>query len=207
MSMTGPSRSLEDLAGAVPEPFATDATDRPLPPVETWNPPDCGTIDMRIARDGTWYYRGTPILRPALVKLFSTILRKDGTRYVLVTPVEKVGIVVEDVPFLAVEMAVTGEPEAPVLWLRTNVGDKARVDAEHPLTFETGAAGGIVPYVLVRRNLRARLTRALTLDLVARAVARDHQGTQWLGVVSAGRFFAIAPAQPTPAVERCDAWP
>lgn len=205
--MIGGTHSLETLAAAVPEPFETDGAERPLPPVEEWNPPDCGEIDMRIARDGTWYYRGSPIQRPALVKLFSTILRKDGARYVLVTPVERVGIQVEDVPFLAVEMAVTGDPTDPILWFRTNVGDKVRVDAEHPLTFETGAAGGLVPYILVRKNLLARVTRALMLDLVARAVEREHQGSRWLGVVSAGSFFPIAPAEEARAVEPSDAGP
>jgi hypothetical protein len=191
--MTG--ASLENFAAAVPEPFATEGSERPLPPVESWNPPDCGTIDMRIARDGTWYYRGTPILRPALVRLFSTILRKTAERYELVTPVERVGIVVEDVPFLAVEMAVTGAPAEPSLWFRTNVGDRVRVDAAHPLTFETGAAGGLVPYVVVRGNLLARVTRTLTFDLVAMAVQRTYNGRLWLGIVSAGMFFPIAPAE------------
>ncbi len=203
--MIGASPSLEHLAGAVPDPFETDGDTRPLPPVETWNPPDCGEIDMRIARDGTWYYRGSPIQRPALVKLFSTILRKDGARYCLVTPVEKVGIVVEDVPFLAVEMAVTGEAEAPTTWFRTNVGDRVRLDAEHPLTFTTGAAGGLVPYVLVRKNLSARVTRALTFDLVARATMRKHDGRPWLGIVSAGKFFPVAPAEEASAAETSDA--
>lgn len=187
------SRSLASLAASVPEPFATEGGERPLPPVESWNPPDCGEIDMRIARDGTWYYRGSPIQRPAMVRLFSTILRKDGARYVLVTPVEKVGITVEDVPFLAVEMAVTGEPETPVLWFRTNVGDRVKVDAEHSLIFGIGAAGGLVPYVRVRDDLLARVTRALTQDLVACAGVQEHEGRRWLGIVSAGRFFPIAP--------------
>jgi hypothetical protein len=187
------SRSPASLAASIPEPFAMEGDERPLPPVESWNPPDCGEIDMRIARDGTWYYRGSPIQRPAMVRLFSTILRKDGARYVLVTPVEKVGISVEDVPFLAVEMAVTGEPETPVLWFRTNVGDKVKVDAEHPLIFGIGAAGGLVPYVRVRGDLLARVTRALTQDLVARAGGEEHEGRRWLGIVSAGSFFPIAP--------------
>ncbi len=203
--MIGVSHSLENLAAAVPEPFETEGDTRPLPPVETWNPPDCGAIDIRIARDGTWYYRGTPILRPALVKLFSTILRKDDDRYFLVTPVERVGITVEDVPFLAVEMAATGEPVAPSLWFRTNVGDRVRVDAEHPLTFTTGAAGGLVPYVLVRKNLSARVSRALTFELVACAVEHARQGRPWLGVFSSGTFFPIAPAEEAGVAEASDA--
>lgn len=204
--MIGASHSLETLAGPVTEPFA-DSDARPLPPVDTWNPPDCGAIDMRIARDGTWYYKGSAIQRPALVRLFSTILRKDGARYELVTPVERVAITVEDVPFLAVEMAVTGEPEAPALWFRTNVGDRLRVDAEHPMSFETGAAAGLVPYVLVRGNLLARVTRALTFDLVARAAQQEHEGRPWLGIVSAGSFFPVAPAADAVSNEASDAGP
>lgn len=202
--MIGTPPSLESLAAAA-EPFEADGGERPLPPVETWNPPDCGEIDMRIARDGTWYYLGSPIQRPALVRLFSTILRKDGSRYVLVTPVEKVGILVEDVPFLAVEMAVTGRPEDPILWFRTNVGDKVKVDSEHPLTFETGASGGLVPYVRVRGNLLARVTRALTTDLVGHGVEREHRVRPWFGIVSAGTFFPIAPAGEAGAGEAADA--
>ncbi len=201
--MIGARPSLESLAGAVADPFGADGVERPLPPVDSWNPPDCGAIDMRIARDGTWYYKGSAIQRPALVRLFSTILRKAGARYELVTPVERVGIVVEDVPFLAVEMAVTGEPTAPSLWFRTNVGDSVRIDAEHPLSFETGDAGGLVPYVLVRGNLLARVTRALTFDLVARATLHEHEGGSWLGIVSAGTFFPIAAA----TAETADAGP
>lgn len=205
--MIGAPPSLDRLAAAVPEPFGTDIDTRPLPPVETWNPPDCGTIDMRIARDGTWYYRGTPIRRPELVRLFSTILRKTADRYELVTPVERVGLVVEDVPFLAVEMAVTGTDAEPVLWFRTNVGDRVTVDARHPLTFATGDAGGLVPYVVVRGELLARVTRALTLDLVARAVERAHEGRTWLGIVSAGSFFPIAPGDELFAAKDADASP
>jgi hypothetical protein len=183
---------LESLA-ATASPFAADGTERPLPPVETWNPPDCGDIDIRIGRDGTWYYRGSAIRRPELVRLFSTILRRDGARYVLVTPVECVGIEVEDVPFLAVEMASSGEAAEPSLWFRTNVGDRVRVDAQHPLTFATGESGGLVPYVRVRANLLARVTRALTFDLVGQAVERDCGSGGRLGIVSAGMFFPIAP--------------
>src|SRR6476619_2886774 len=127
-----------------------DAGRKGLPPVERWNPAYCGEIDMRIAADGTWHYMGTPINRPALVKLFSTVLRKDPERHVLVTPVERVGIEVEDAPFLAVEMAVEGEGAARRLTFRTNVDDEVTVDAQHPLRFEREATGGLRPYVLVR---------------------------------------------------------
>lgn len=136
---------------------------------------------MRIARDGRWFYMGTPIERPALVKLFSTILRRDGERHVLVTPVERVGILVEDAPFLAVEMALTGEGEGQTLVFRTNLDDLVVVDEAHPLRFERDETGGLKPYVLVRGQLWARLTRALALDLAEWLVERA-DGRIGLGV-------------------------
>lgn len=176
-----------------------------LPPVERWNPPFCGGIDMRIARDGTWYYCGTPIGRPALVRLFSTILRKDPERYVLVTPVERVGISVEDAPFIAVEMTVTLESGEQILRFRTNVEDWVTVDAGHPVRFETGAADGIKPYVRVRGDLWALVTRALFFDLVALGEIKEHDGTRLFGVASAGAFFAIANARDVEQIEAADA--
>jgi uncharacterized protein len=165
-------------------------TRRGLPPVERWHPAYCGEIDMRIAADGTWHYNGSPIGRPALVRLFSTVLRKDPERYVLVTPVERVGIVVEDAPFLAVEMAVDGEGESRQLAFRTNVDDLVQVGPDHPLRFETDPTGGLKPYVLVRGDLWARLTRALALDLIALGEERG----QVFGIGVAGSFLPIAPA-------------
>ncbi|MCJ2042020.1 DUF1285 domain-containing protein [Methylobacterium sp. J-059] len=172
-----------------------DLPRRGLPPVETWNPPDCGAIDMRIAADGTWFHAGTPIRRPKMVKLFASILRRepDGTT-VLVTPVEKVSIVVEDAAFLAVEMAVDGAGEARRISFRTNVDDLVPVDAEHELRFAQGEAGALKPYLHVRRGLWALVTRALTYDLVALAEERDLDGAPWLGIAAGGRFHRIAPA-------------
>jgi hypothetical protein len=164
---------------------------RPLPPVHLWNPPYCGKIDMRIAADGTWFYAGTPIGRPALVRLFSTILRKDEDRFVLVTPVERVGIEVEDAPFLAVEMEVENGAD---LTFRTNVDDRVTADAAHPLRFESEAAGGLRPYVLVRGGLWARLTRPLFYDLVERGEIRCVDDREMFGIASAGSFFPMAPA-------------
>ena len=164
------------------------------PPVEQWHPPFCGDIDMRIAADGTWFYNGTPIARPALVKLFASILRKDPERFVLVTPVERVGIAVEDAPFLAVEMAVEGEGAARQIAFRTNVDDLARVDAGHPLRFEKDEAGGIKPYVLVRGELWALVTRALTYDLVDLGEDREMNGAATFGVTIDHEFYPIAPA-------------
>ncbi len=164
------------------------------PPVERWNPPFCGDIDMRIAADGTWFYNGTPIGRPALVKLFASILRKDPDRFVLVTPVERVGITVEDAPFLAVEMAVEGDGADRDLAFRTNVDDLVRVDGAHPLRFEKDEAGGVKPYVLVRGGLWALVTRALTYDLVELGEDREIDGITTFGVGIGGQFYPIAPA-------------
>lgn len=163
-----------------------------IPPVERWHPPYCADIDMRIARDGTWYYRGTSIDRPALVKLFSRILRKDGDKYVLVTPVEMVGIKVDDAPFVAVEMVANGTGSNSILQFRTNVGDWITADALHPLRFEIGEAGGIKPYIRVRADLWALVTRALLFDLIERAEIRDGHGAAQIGIVSAGQFFPVA---------------
>lgn len=165
-----------------------------LPPVHLWNPEFCGDIDMRIAADGAWYYMGSPIGRPALVQLFSTILRKDPERYVLVTPVERVGIQVDDAPFLGVELQKTQDSRGQVLRLRTNVEDWVEIDAEHPLRFEKGAADGLKPYVRVRDELWALVKRALFYDLVAWGEVQAVDGEDWFGVASAGEFFPMARA-------------
>lgn len=169
---------------------------RGRPPVETWNPEFCGDIDMRIARDGTWHYMGSPIGRPPMVRLFASILRRDADgRYYLVTPVEKVGITVEDAPFLAVEMTVTGEGRDQVLRFRTNVDDEVEAGAEHPIRVETDPeTGAPAPYVRVRGRLDALIARSVYYDLVARAVEEEHEGARWLGVWSAGRFFPLGRA-------------
>ncbi|MCP3055469.1 DUF1285 domain-containing protein [Aurantimonas marianensis] len=136
------------------------------PPVERWNPAHCGDIDMVIRADGSWTYMGSPIGRPALVRLFSTVLRKDedGRTY-LVTPVEKLGITVEDAHFQAVEMSRGLKEGEPVLTFRTDVGDVVEAGPEHPLRFAIGENGEFRPYVTVRGRLEARLTRALAFDL------------------------------------------
>jgi hypothetical protein len=165
-------------------------------PIETWNPPFCGDIDMRIAHDGTWFYNKTPILRPAMVKLFSKLLRKEGENYFLVTPVERVGITVEDVPFIAVEMQVeeASETHEQMLKFRTNVEDWVVADQTHPLRFETANESGFKPYVCIRSGLFARFTRSLSQDLVALGEVEQSAGVPWFGVKSSGIFFPIAPA-------------
>jgi len=175
------------------EALGAEANRKGLPPVERWNPAYCGEIDMRISADGTWHYMGTPINRPALVKLFSTVLRKDPERYVLVTPVERVGIAVEDAPFVAVEMAVEGEGEGRQIAFRTNVDDLVTVGPDRPLRFERDASGGVKPYVKVRGELWARVTRSLALDLIALGEERSIGDGPVFGVAAGGAFFPIAP--------------
>lgn len=173
---------------------AKPAAGRGLPPVHLWNPPYCGDIGLKIARDGTWYYQGSPIGRAPIVRLFSTILRKDPERYVLVTPVEMVSVEVEDAPFLAVELAVDEREHGPVLRFRTNVNDWVTVDADHPLRFEPGPSGGLKPYVLIRADLWALVTRSLFYDLAERGETRDIAGCSMYGVASAEQFFPMIPA-------------
>jgi uncharacterized protein len=167
-----------------------------VPPVERWNPPFCGELDMRIAADGTWFYCKTPIGRPALVRLFASVLKREGDRYFLVTPVEKCGIQVEDAPFLAVELRVEQNPSGPVLHFRTNVDDWVACGAQHPLRFTLQAGtGGIKPYLHVRGDLWAKVTRALLFDLVDLGEEREVGGRAMFGVVSMGTFFAMACAE------------
>jgi hypothetical protein len=165
-----------------------------IPPVERWNPPWCGEIDMRIAADGRWFYMGTPIARAPLVKLFASVLKMEEGRHLLVTPVEKLGIQVEDAPFSAVEMMVEGEGEARQISFRTNVDDVVAVDADHAFRFDIGADGGVKPYVHVRRGLWARLTRALAHELLALGEFRDVEGVAMFGVVAGGMFHPALPA-------------
>ena len=135
------------------------------PPVERWNPPFCGDLDMRIGADGTWYYLKTPIGRPALVKLFASVLKREGDKYFLVTPVEKCGITVDDAPFLAVELNVEQSASGRMLNFRTNVDDWVQCGPAHNLRFEPEAGtGGLKPYLHVRRDLWAKVTRALFGD-------------------------------------------
>jgi hypothetical protein len=162
------------------------------PPVHLWNPPFCGDIDMRIAQDGTWFYMNSPIGRKPLVQLFSSVLRHDEDgKYYLVTPVEKVGIRVEDAPFTAVRMAVEGEGPTQSIRFETNVDDEVTVDAAHPLRFvEEEGTGGLKPYVLVRARLEALVSRALFYDLAAAGTVEDG----WFGVWSSGQFYPMQKA-------------
>jgi uncharacterized protein len=166
------------------------------PPVELWNPPFCGDLDMRIATDGTWFYLKTPIGRPALVKLFASVLKREGESYFLVTPVEKCGITVDDAPFLAVELNVEDGADGRALHFRTNVDDWVTCGPQHALRFEPEAGtGGLKPYLHVRRDLWAKVTRALFFDLVEIGEERDVEGKAMFGVSSMGMFFPMAPAE------------
>ncbi len=167
--------------------------------MEKWNPPFCGDIDMRIARDGTWFYLGSPIGRFELVKLFSSILWREGDEYFLVTPVEKVGIQVDDAPFLATDFEVSGEGEAQELTFRTHVGDEAVAGAEHPIRVtrdpETGEPA---PYVLIRRNLEALIDRKSFYRLVDLCEHHEQDGQSWFGVWSSGQFFPVIESDALP---------
>jgi uncharacterized protein len=159
-----------------------------LPPVHLWNPPFCGDIDMRIAADGLWYYMNSPIGRMPLVKLFASILRRDGEDYFLITPVEKCGIRVDDAPFMAIRMRVEGQGANQLIYFETNVDDEVCVGPEHPLRVaDEAGTGGLKPYVLVRANLEALVVRALFYDLVALG---EVQG-EWFGVWSSGVFYPM----------------
>jgi uncharacterized protein len=165
------------------------------PPVHLWDPPFCGDLDIRIATDGTWFYLKTPIGRHALVKLFASVLKREGDRYFLVTPVEKVGITVDDAPFLAVEMKVEDGAQGRMLHFRTNVDDWVTCGGDHALRFEPeSGTGGLKPYLHVRRDLWAKVSRALFYDLVELGEERDVAGQRMFGVSSAGEFFVMAPA-------------
>jgi hypothetical protein len=188
-------QGLDGLTAAAKDAASTGATGRALPPVHLWNPPFCGDLDMRIASDGTWFYMGTPIGRPALVRLFSTILKREDGKHFLVTPVEKVGIRVDDAPFLAVEMQKETEGPNRLLRFRTNVDDWVACDSQHRLRFETAADGGLMPYLHIRADLWAKVTRALYYDLVDMGEERVVDGRPMFGVASSGEFFAMADAE------------
>ena len=160
-------------------------------PVERWDPPYCGDIGLAIDRDGGWYYQGSPIRRPALVKLFARVLRRDEDgRFYLVTPGEKVDVAVADAPFLAVEMEVKGSGRDQSLLFRTNVDDVVACGPDHPLRFALSAPEqGLKPYVHVRGRLEALVARALVYEIVALAAAGP-DGTGH-GIWSGGGFFPL----------------
>jgi hypothetical protein len=170
------------------------AAGRALPPVERWNPAHCGDIDIRIARDGTWFHQGSPFTRRELVRLFSTILRKDPDGFHLVTPGEKMRIQVDDAPFLAVLLRTDGEGETRRLTFTTKVGDETVAGADNPIRVETNVeTGEPAPYVHVRRGLEARISRNVFYQLADMAVPGDGKYAGQLGVWSEGHFFPLGP--------------
>ncbi len=178
--------SAESLAAS-----AKAASKKGLPPVHLWNPPFCGDLDIQIKRDGTWFYLGTPFGRPELVRLFSTILKREGDDYFLVTPVEKVGITVDDAPFVAVDFNADGGD----LVFETNVGDFATAGPDHPIRVERDPeTGEPSPYVLIRSNLEALIDRKSFYRLVDIGEHQMHEGERWFGVTSRGQFFPIIPS-------------
>ena len=179
-----------DLASLSLTDIARLAEENKLPPVERWNPTHCGDSEMRIARDGTWFHQGSPIGRQAMVRLFSTILRRepDGA-YVLVTPVEKLDIAVEDAPFVAVEMKAEGEGRNARLAFRLNTGDLVTAGRDHPLRFED-REDGLRPYLHVRGGLEALVARPVYYELASIALAGEDAPP---GIWSDGSFFALEP--------------
>lgn len=189
-SLTTPSA--EGLAASA---RAARQAKRGLPPVHLWTPPFCGDLDIRIARDGTWFYLGSPIRRVELVRLFSGILRREGDAYFLVTPVEKVGITVDDAPFVAVDVEVSGVGPAQVLRFETNVGDEAIAGADHPIRVTRDPqTGEPSPYVMVRAGLEALIDRKTFYRLIE--IGQHHDG--WFGLWSGGEFYRIIPENELP---------
>ncbi len=186
----GAAPSAESLASV-----ARQVAARGPAPVHLWDPPFCGDLDMRIARDGTWFYQGTPIGRERLVKLFSGILKREGDAYFLVTPVEKVGITVEDAPFVAVDVERVGAD----LRFVTNLGDAALAGPDHPIRVPRDpVTGEPSPYVEIRAGLEALIDRKSFYRLVEMGETAEQDGTDWFGVRSGGLFFPIIPASELP---------
>jgi hypothetical protein len=183
--MAEPPGKLDSVIAA-----AKQAPGRGLPPVHLWNPAHSGVIDIVIKRDGRWVHEGATISREALVRLFSTVLRKDADGYWLVTPVEKMKITVEDAPFIAVRV----DREGGALKFLTNVGDEVEAGPDNPIRVEVAADGEPRPYLHVRRGLEALIARPVFYELVEMAEERDTPQGLTLGVSSNGAWFPVGPA-------------
>lgn len=183
------TRSADDILALLEK---AEKDEQGLPPVHRWHPDYQADIDMRIARDGRWYYQGSPINREAMVRVFSTILRREGDAYFLVTPVEKLGIIVEDAPFVAVRLEPVTDRGVDKLIFTTNVGATVVAGARHPLRVETDpVTGEPSPYLRVRDNLDALLSRTVFYQLVELAEPVTHEGARWLAAESDGERFLI----------------
>ncbi len=164
-------------------------------PVHLWNPPVLRDIGLRIDSEGRWFHQGGAINRPRMVKLFAALLRKDPQGHVLVTPVEKVAVEVEDAPFAVRDMRREAGPGGAVFVLRTNLDEEIAAGPDHPLRFERAARDGLKPYVRVRGDLWARVSRSLAVALAECGEMRESDGRLMFGVASGGAFFPIAPAE------------
>ncbi|MDX3909408.1 MAG: DUF1285 domain-containing protein [Sphingobium sp.] len=185
-----PMPPLPDLATLSLSEIAQLMAEKRLPPVAQWNPEHCGDSEMRIARDGTWFHQGSPIGREAMVRLFSTILRReaDGS-YLLVTPVEKLSIEVEDAPFTAVEVKAEGSGDTRSLAFRLNTGEIVVADAEHPIEIRQTDEGPR-PYLGVRGGMDALIVRAVYYELVSLALEENaREGA--VGLWSNGSYFSL----------------
>lgn len=163
-----------------------------IPPLEKWNPAFCGDIDMRIAADGRWFYEGSPIGREAMVRMFARVLWREGDKYFLKTPVEKVGIQVDDVPFWVTQVEHQVGDDGPELIFTTSTGDRVRADAEHPIRVETDAkTGEPSPYLMIRFGMEGKLARNLFYQLVEQARMVEHGRSTELVLDSAGEVFSL----------------
>ncbi len=185
------SNSLEGLISKIDQ-----MPDKGGAPVHLWNPDHCGELDMIIEENGSWIYNKTPIGRQKLVKLFSSVLKREGDQYFLVTPVEKIGIKVKDVPFIATSLDVNGSGENQQLYFTTNVGDTVIAGLDHPLTFIGQQLNETIkPYIHIRHDiadgLQARLSRPVYYQLANLAVEGEHDGKTCFGVWSEGVFFPL----------------
>ena len=190
--MSDPTSDDDAAAGLGLASILDEISERTLPPVHAWHPERSAEIDIRIARDGSWWHEGRRIERERMVRLFSTVLRVEEGRTWLVTPQVKLAIEVDDAPFTAVSVERHGAPEAPALVFETNVGGRVVADAEHPITVRYDAPGGEpAPYVEVRDGLLALISRAAFVELAGWVEERDGE----LGVLSRGTFMALGPAE------------
>ncbi|WP_037254137.1 DUF1285 domain-containing protein [Roseobacter sp. SK209-2-6] len=190
-SVDGLAASLKAAGNAAGQEGGSAKPGGGLPPVHLWNPPFCGDLDIRIASDGRWFHEGGEIRRVELVRLFASILKREGEKFFLVTPVEKVGIRVEDAPFIAVDVEASGQGEQQVLRFTTQLGDEVTADAEHPLRVEQPSPEAEpAPYVMIRSGLEARIDRKSFYRLVE--LGCHHE--DWFGLWSGGAFFRLLPS-------------
>ncbi len=195
--LASPQTGSFDLARAAQEIHSQGGMDQKRPPIHLWNPPLCDGVDMHITRDGTWYYMGSPIGRKPMVKLFSTIMRREDDGYFyIVTPVEKVRVIVDDAPFVAVYVEIEGAGPDQRLTFRTNVDDQVTAGPDHPIRVEIDAeTGEPSPYILVRDRLDALISRPVFYELVGLSVERELDQGPVYGVWSDGEFFPVGAYQ------------